>query len=37
MPLEFLTPIIGDYMAPIMFLGLVVFLLSGYQIGRAHV
>src|SRR5574343_657959 len=32
MPLEFLTPIIGDYMAPIMFLGLVVFLLSGYPV-----
>lgn len=32
MPLEFLVPIIGDYMAPIMFLGLIVFLLSGYPV-----
>ena len=32
MPLEFLSPIIGDYMAPIMFLGLIVFLLSGYPV-----
>ncbi|MFM8500472.1 MAG: TRAP transporter large permease subunit, partial [Fluviibacter sp.] len=32
MPLEFLVPIIGDYMAPIMFIGLIVFLLSGYPV-----
>jgi TRAP-type mannitol/chloroaromatic compound transport system permease large subunit len=32
MPLEFLLPIIGDYMAPIMFVALVVFLLSGYPV-----
>src|SRR5574343_1277327 len=32
MTIEFLTPIIGDYMAPIMFLGLIVFLLSGYPV-----
>src|SRR5574343_205484 len=35
MPLEFLTPIIGDYMAPIMFIGLIVFLLSGYPVAFA--
>ena len=35
MPLEFLVPIIGDYMAPIMFLGLIVFLLSGYPVAFA--
>lgn len=32
MPLDFLVPIIGDYMAPIMFIGLIVFLLSGYPV-----
>jgi TRAP-type mannitol/chloroaromatic compound transport system permease large subunit len=32
MPLEFLVPIIGDNMAPIMFGALVVFLLSGYPV-----
>ena len=32
MPLEFLVPLIGDHMAPIMFLGLIVFLLSGYPV-----
>ena len=32
MPLEFLTPIIGDYMAPIMFLSLIGFLLLGYPV-----
>ena len=32
MPLEFLVPIIGDNMAPIMFGSLVVFLLSGYPV-----
>jgi TRAP-type mannitol/chloroaromatic compound transport system permease large subunit len=32
MPLEFLLPIIGDNMAPIMFAALVVFLLSGYPV-----
>ena len=35
MPLEFLNPIIGDYMAPIMFIGLIVFLLSGYPVAFA--
>ena len=35
MPLEFLVPVIGDYMAPIMFIGLVVFLLSGYPVAFA--
>jgi tripartite ATP-independent transporter DctM subunit len=35
MPLEFLTPLIGDHMAPIMFIGLVVFLLSGYPVAFA--
>ena len=35
MPLEFLIPIIGDYMAPIMFLGLIIFLLSGYPVAFA--
>ncbi|MFV0372237.1 MAG: TRAP transporter large permease subunit [Azonexus sp.] len=32
MPLEFLVPIIGDSLAPIMFGCLVVFLLSGYPV-----
>jgi tripartite ATP-independent transporter DctM subunit len=32
MPLEFLVPLIGDQMAPIMFAALVVFLLSGYPV-----
>lgn len=32
MPLEFLVPLIGDHMAPIMFIGLIVFLLSGYPV-----
>ncbi|MDY0073712.1 MAG: TRAP transporter large permease subunit [Thauera sp.] len=32
MPLEFLVPIIGDSMAPIMFACLMVFLLSGYPV-----
>ena len=32
MPLEFLVPLIGDSMAPIMFAALVVFLLSGYPV-----
>jgi TRAP-type mannitol/chloroaromatic compound transport system permease large subunit len=32
MPLEFLVPLIGDHMAPIMFATLVVFLLSGYPV-----
>ena len=35
MALEFLVPIIGDHMAPIMFIGLVVFLLSGYPVAFA--
>ncbi|MDD3483852.1 TRAP transporter large permease subunit, partial [Azovibrio restrictus] len=35
MPLEFLVPIIGDYLAPIMFACLVVFLLSGYPVAFA--
>jgi len=35
MPLEFLVPIIGDHMAPIMFGALVVFLLSGYPVAFA--
>jgi tripartite ATP-independent transporter DctM subunit len=32
MPLEFLVPLIGDHLAPIMFATLVVFLLSGYPV-----
>jgi tripartite ATP-independent transporter DctM subunit len=32
MPLEFLVPLIGDHMAPVMFATLVVFLLSGYPV-----
>lgn len=32
MPLEFLVPIIGDAMAPIMFAALIAFLLSGYPV-----
>ena len=32
MPLEFLVPLIGDHLAPIMFGSLVVFLLSGYPV-----
>ena len=35
MALEFLVPIIGDYMAPIMFAGLIIFLLSGYPVAFA--
>lgn len=35
MGLEFLVPIIGDYMAPIMFACLVIFLLSGYPVAFA--
>ncbi|WP_084513489.1 TRAP transporter large permease [Azovibrio restrictus] len=35
MPLEFLVPIIGDYLAPIMFTCLVIFLLSGYPVAFA--
>ena len=35
MALEFLVPIIGDSMAPIMFGCLVLFLLSGYPVAFA--